>query len=117
MENQQKQDAAPTKEQMLTWMQEQIEFKKVQAELQELDTRIAVARAEYVKAMYTIAQISTPHEGSNAVAEHTLTEEDLEANPELKEQGLKVGDVIGIPTEIADKEEKKAPISNRALKK
>lgn len=117
MENQQKQDTAPTKEQMLTWMQEQIEFKKVQAELQELDTRIAVARAEYMKAMYTIAQISTPQESSNGIAEHTLTKEDFEANPELKEQGFKVGDVVGIPSEVVEKEEKKAPMSKRELKK
>jgi hypothetical protein len=117
MENQQKQNAAPTKEQMLTWMQEQIEFKKVQAELQEIDTRIAVARADYMKAMYTIAQISNPTEQSpSGLTEHTLTEEDLEANPELKEQGFKTGDVVGVP---AQEEEVKEPVSvsKRGLKK
>ena len=109
---------APSKEQMLKWMQEQIEFKKVQVELQELDTRIAVARAEYMKAMYTIAQISSPQENPSGLTEHTLTEEDLEANPELKEQGFKVGDVVGIPAqEVEKEEEKKVPMSKRGLKK
>ena len=86
----------PSKETMIAWMQEQIEFKKIQAEMQELDTRIAVARAEYMKAMYTIAQISAPVEDD---IEHTLTKEDLEQNPELKEEGLNEGDVVRVPTE------------------
>ena len=112
------QEAQPSKETMLKWMQDQIEFKKIQVELQELDTRIAVSRAEYMKAMYTIAQISNPTEQSgNGLKEHTLTEEDLEANPELEEQGFKTGDVVGIAMEETQEETTTTPSSKRGLKK
>ena len=93
--NEQKQ---PTKEEMFKWMEDQISFKKVQLELQKLDTEIAKQRAEYMKAMYTIAQISNPQkEESSKNMKHVLTEEDLKANPDLAEQGLKVGDEVEIP--------------------
>ena len=71
-------------------------FKTIQLELQELNTKIAVGRMEEAKAVYTLAQITTPP-SSQEHDEHILTEEDIKANPELAEQGLKVGDVIGIP--------------------
>ncbi len=31
--------------------------------------------------------------------EHTLSEQDLETNPGLKEEGLEAGDIVGIPSE------------------
>jgi hypothetical protein len=89
-------ETTPSKETMLAWMKEQIEFKTIQLELQELNTKIAVGRMEEAKAVYTLAQITTPP-SSQEHDEHILTEEDIKANPELAEQGLKVGDVIGIP--------------------
>lgn len=108
---------APSKEDMIKWMEEQIQFKKVQLELQKLDTEIAVHRAEYMKAMYTIAQISSPQE-DKSIKEHTLTEEDIKANPDLEEQGFKAGDVVGIPVEESIKEEApKMSMSKRGLKK
>lgn len=112
---------APDKEKIIEWMNGQIEFKEIQLKLQELDTKIAVTKAEYMKAMYTIAQISNPqqnHQGSPELSEHTLTEEDLQANPDLVEQGFKVGDIVGIPKmEEAPMEEEKAPAKKRTLKK
>lgn len=48
---------------------------------------------------------------------HTLTELDLEANPALKKQGLKAGDVVQIPSEKAKTEEeadKKTPAAKKA---
>lgn len=112
---------APDKAKIIEWMNGQIEFKEIQLKLQELDTKIAVTKAEYMKAMYTIAQISNPqqnHQGSPELSEHTLTEEDLQANPDLVEQGFKVGDIVGIPKmEEAPMEEEKAPAKKRTLKK
>ena len=112
---------APDKEKIIEWMNGQIEFKEIQLKLQELDTKIAVTKAEYMKAMYTIAQISNPqqnHQGSPELSEHTLTEEDLQANPDLVEQGFKVGDIVGIPKmEEAPMEEEEAPAKKRTLKK
>ena len=112
----------PDKAKIIEWMNGQIEFKEIQLKLQELDTKIAVTKAEYMKAMYTIAQISNPqqnHQGSPELSEHTLTEEDLQANPDLVEQGFKVGDIVGIPKmeEEAPMEEEKAPAKKRTLKK
>ena len=111
---------APDKEKIIEWMNGQIEFKEIQLKLQELDTKIAVTKAEYMKAMYTIAQISNPqqnHQGSPELSEHTLTEEDLQANPDLVEQGFKVGDIVGIPKMEEAPMEEEAPAKKRTLKK
>lgn len=110
---------APDRAKIIEWMNGQIEFKEIQLKLQQLDTSIAVTKAEYMKAMYTIAQISNPQQNSPSpeLAEHTLTEEDLEANPDLAEQGFKAGDVVGIPKEAVMQEEAPAPAKKRTLKK
>jgi len=99
METPKKEQEAPSKENVLLWMKEQIEFKKVQLELQELDTKIATSREAYMKSMHMIAQLSSPiGESASNSREHTLTEEDLKSNPELVTEGFKAGDVIKIPT-------------------
>jgi pantothenate kinase len=92
---------APSKEKILEFFNDQIDVKKVQYELQELNTKLAVARAEELKALAFIAQMTqekteTPYEGGQP---HTITQEDMDANPELAEQGIKVGDEVLIPAE------------------
>jgi hypothetical protein len=105
--------AAPTKDEVILFFQEQIDVKKVQFELQELNTKLAVARAEELKALSFIAQMTNPqpqggeYEGGTP---HTITEEDMELNPELKEQGLSVGDEVLIPSQ-------EKPKDKRSLKK
>lgn len=92
----------PTKEEMVSFFQEQIDVKKLQLELQELNTRLAEARANEMKALSFIAQMTNPKAGGNAYeggVPHTITEEDLELNPELKEQGFNAGDEVLIPSE------------------
>lgn len=107
---------APSKEQIIAFFQEQIDVKKVQYELQELNTKLAVARAEELKALSFISQITNPkptgqeYEGGTP---HTLTQEDFDNNPELAEQGLKVGDKVIIPDENEQSEEP----TKRSLKK
>ena len=111
---------APDREKIIEWMNGQIEFKEIQLKLQELDTKIAVTKAEYMKAMYTIAQISNPqqnHQGSPELSEHTLTEEDLQANPDLVEQGFKVGDIVGIPKMEEAPMEEEAPAKKSKRRK
>ena len=56
----QEEQKAPSKEEVIAFFQEQIEVKKVQLELQELNTALAVARAEELKALSFIAQITNP---------------------------------------------------------
>lgn len=58
----QEEQKAPTKEEVISFFQEQIEVKKVQLELQEMNTALAVARAEELKALAFIAQITNPQQ-------------------------------------------------------
>lgn len=103
----------PSKEEVVKFLQEQIDVKKVQLELQELNTRLAMARADELKALQFIGQLTNPQPPADAV-EHTLTEEDLADNPELKEQGLNPGDKVLIPKEMAEEAAEKV---KRSLKK
>jgi hypothetical protein len=103
---------APSKEELITFFKEQIDVKKVQLELQELNTKLAVARAEELKALSFIGQITNPAAQQNGPTKpHTVTQDDLDANPELIEAGVKVGDEVLIP---ADAEVESKP---RKLKK
>ena len=104
------QDAPPSKEEVVKFLQEQIEVKKVQVELQQLNTALATGRAEELKALQFVAQMTNPQPPSDAV-KHNLTEQDLEDNPELKEQGYDVGDEVLIPKEMAEE------VKKRSLKK
>ena len=89
---------APSKEELIKFFQEQIDVKKVQFELQELNTKLAVARAEELKALGFIGQMTNPSQQNTQP--HTVTQEDLDANPELVEAGVAVGDEVLIPAGI-----------------
>ena len=83
----------PSKEQVVAFLQEQIEVKQLQLELQELNAKLAHARAEELKALQFIANITNPQAAPQGTP-HNLTQEDLDAHPELVEAGLKVGDEV-----------------------
>lgn len=126
MENTQRQaeeeKQIPSKEEIIRLIKEQIEVKSAQVELQRLNTEFAQLRLEELKAMTIAAQITNPPGPSNAYqggVPHKITEEDMENNPELKEQGLKVGDEILISMDNADaaEEQTAAPQGKRGLKK
>ncbi len=78
-ENQDPQDEqkAPSKEEVIAFFQEQIEVKKVQLELQELNAALAMARAEELKALAFIAQMTQvppeKQEGDEPKEERTRT--------------------------------------------
>lgn len=106
-EEQEKQ--VPTKEEIIAFIKEQIEVKTAQLELQELNTGLAVSRAEELKALSFIAQMTQPG-GKPEGRSHTITQEDLDNNPELVGGGFKVGDEVIVPNE--------APVEKqRTLKK
>lgn len=88
--------APPSKEDIIKFLSEQMEVKEAQYKLQELNTKLAVARAEELKALQFIAQMSNPTPPSDAVT-HNLTQEDIDENPELIERGFKVGDEVLVP--------------------
>ena len=96
-----KENQPPTKEELIEFFQEQISVKKAQLELQELNTKLVVARAEELKALAFIGQMTNPKSAGNEYngegIPHTITQEDIDNNPELAEQGVQVGDEVLIP--------------------
>lgn len=107
-------EQAPSKEEVIAFFQEQIEVKKMQVELQQLNTALAKGRAEELQALQFIAQMTNPNtQQTDRGKPHVITQEDLDANPELVEAGVQVGDEVLIPTS-APTEEK---ASSRKLKK
>ena len=113
MPDQTNEQKAPSKEELIKFFQEQIDVKKVQFELQELNTKLAVARAEELKALGFIGQMTNPSQQNTQP--HIVTQEDLDANPELVEAGVAVGDEVLIPAGVEMPTEE-APKS-RKLKK
>lgn len=115
MSEQVQEQTPPTKEELMQFFQEQIDVKKVQLELQELNTKLAVARAEELKALSFVAQITNPQQNvPQGTVPHTITQEDLDANPELVDAGVSVGDEVMIPApkeEAAEKPSRKLKTS------
>lgn len=85
----------PTTEQLMEGLRTNIELRKVQLELQQLNTALATSRAEELRALAFMAQLREP-EDDDAIP-HTVTQEDIDNNPELKEAGVAVGQEILIP--------------------
>jgi len=102
---------APTKDQVMEFLKEQIDVKKLQLELQQLNTGLATNRAEELKALSFIAQLTNPRQEGNPYqgapdgTPHKITQEDLDNNPELVEAGVEVGDDVIIPNQEGPQEE------------
>jgi hypothetical protein len=88
----------PSKEEIIAFIKEQIEVKTVQLELQNLNTGLATSRAEELKALAFIAQMTQQGGAKPEGTPHTITQEDMDNNPELAEEGIKVGDEVIIPS-------------------
>jgi hypothetical protein len=98
MPDQSNDQQVPTKEELMKFFQEQIDVKKLQVQLQELNATMATARAEELKALSFIAQMTNPSTGQpQDTQKHVVTQEDLDANPELVEAGVEVGQEVLIP--------------------
>lgn len=109
-ENMEQEDKnVPTKEEIIAFIKEQIEVKTVQLELQNLNTGLATSRAEELKALAFIAQMTQQGGAKPEGQPHTITQEDMDNNPELAEEGIKVGDEVIIPS--------MPPAEKRSLKK
>lgn len=94
----QEEPKVPTKDEVIAFIKEQVEVKTAQLELQDLNTKLAVARAEELKALSFIAQITQQGNGEKPQGKsHIITQEDLDNNPELAEEGINVGDEVIIP--------------------
>lgn len=130
MNTQENEKKVPTKAEVLTFYKEQIEVAKLRKELAEIVCETAEFDARRTEAIAKQAHFSGPGQQQQSQQEgmpegvipHTVTQEDLDANPELAEQGIKVGDVVGITEKPqaenqlpAPEEDDEAPV--RKLKK
>lgn len=88
----------PTREEVIAFLNDSIEVADLRAKLQSLNTQIAVGRAEELKALVFISQLTNPE--SQELSKHILTEEDLKSNPDIAKAGYKVGDEISIPEQV-----------------
>lgn len=104
----------PSKEELIQFLQEQIDVKKLQVELQELNMKLAVSRAEELKALSFIGQVTNPQPEGKP---HIVTQEDLDNHPELSEQGFKVGDQVMVAAEPIDSDDNEEEKPQRSLKK
>lgn len=101
MSTQENEKKVPTKAEVLAFYKEQIEVAKLRRDLAEIVCITAEFDARRVEAIAKQAHFSAPppqqpQEMPEGVIPHTVTQEDLDNNPELAEQGIKVGDVVGI---------------------
>ena len=85
----------PSKTDILKFLNESLEIAKLRAELQDANTRIATGRAEEIKALAFIGQMLNPKE--QKTEEHIVTKEDMNLNPDLAADGIKIGDKIEWP--------------------
>jgi FKBP-type peptidyl-prolyl cis-trans isomerase len=102
----QEQVTPPSKEQVLKFYKEQIEVAKLRRDLAQLVAETAEFDARRVEANAKVAYFSNPQGPQNKpnnsetegvkTAEHIVTQEDLDANPDLINQGVKVGDVVTV---------------------
>lgn len=61
-ETQETVDRQPTKEELVAFLNESLEIAELRAKLQNYNTQIAVGRAEELKALVFIAQLTNPKE-------------------------------------------------------
>ena len=101
----------PTKAEVLAFYKEQIEVATLRRDLAGIIAQTAEFDARRIEAIAKQAHFSGPQapqtnsqEMPEGIIPHTVTQEDLDNNPELMEQGIKVGDVVGI-TEKPELEE------------
>jgi len=120
MSQEQEVQNVPTKKEIISMLQDQIDIRELQAKLAQLNADIAVAKAKELEALSFIGRTTQGGSQTPPGNVHTITQQDLDNNPELVDEGLKVGDQVMIPTE---EEVKKAEVneakerSKRSLKK
>jgi hypothetical protein len=98
----------PTKEQVLTFYQDQIQIATLRRDLAQLVAETAKYDAERVEANAKVAYFTNPPVKTNGdeaingpankvdTVDHVVTEDDLAANPDLEKHGVKVGDTVQV---------------------
>lgn len=99
----------PTVAEMVKNLKEQMPLKRLQVELQSLNTSFVEMKVREMEAIHKLQQIEAGQMEARVkqeqymkdnIIEHTITQEDMDMNPEMADQGIKVGQVIGIPKDI-----------------
>lgn len=90
----------PTKEEVIAFLQEQIEVKSLQRDLQKINMELAMFKAEEMKAYQMAANFMTKQP---ELQDYVLTQEDLDENPDLVKEDYKVGDTIQVPKQVERK--------------
>lgn len=90
----------PTKQEILKFLDEQLEIKTAQVQVQEQNALLQELVLRELKAVIEIAELKARNAGTinqQDMVDHIVTEEDLKNNPDMVEQNIKVGDHIRIP--------------------
>lgn len=102
-------EKVPTVQDQIKYLKDQMPLKRLQVELQRLNTdfvELKVREFEAISKLQTIehGQKSSQEEQDlyirDHVIQHTVTDEDLEVNPDLAKAGIVSGQTIGIPKEV-----------------
>lgn len=95
-----------SRDEVIKSLQEQIEVRSLHSQLQKLNTELTVDRFRELEAQYNISKIleatqqrPMPQQEQDKYIEHVVTQEDLDLNSHLVEEGIKVGQTIAIPRE------------------
>jgi hypothetical protein len=110
----------PTKDQIIAWYKEQIEVATLRRDLSALQAEIAKNEAQRTQATILMAQMQDPASQNHNEVEHEVTQEDLDANPELVQNGVKVGDKILVSNprpQVAPEQQEEEDEKVRKLKK
>lgn len=101
--------AAPTQQQQEQSLKKLMPLKRLQVELQNLNTTFAelkvreheaVAKLQQFEQAQFEAEKAQQEFQMNNIVKHTVSQEDIDLNPEMVEAGIKVGQEIGIPKDI-----------------
>lgn len=99
-ENTEEQEMTPA--QVLSKLKANLPLRRAQVEMQELNTRMVHLRVQELEAMAKLQQFQAEQSrmAQESIVEYVITEQDIKNNPEMLEQGIKVGQTIGIPKEV-----------------
>ena len=99
----------PTQQEQIQALKALMPLKRLQVELQNLNTTFAELKVREHEAVSKLQQFEQAQvEAQRAqeqfqmdnIVKHTVTQEDIDLNPEMVEAGIKVGQEVGIPKEI-----------------
>jgi len=102
-------ERVPTQAEQVNALKQLMPLKRLQVELQNLNTTFAELKVREHEAVNKLQQFEQAQmEAQRAqeqfqmenIVKHTITQEDIDLNPEIKEAGIKVGQEIGIPKEV-----------------